>query len=97
RTHGTRKGTTVFETVPIDHSGTPPHGVCAPEISIKRGRPVKRRRTITATLLRRKANGRAVPRAKSQGATAGCGRSAGCAPHLASIRTRVALRGETPI
>ncbi len=24
RTHGTRKGTTVFETAPIDHSGTPP-------------------------------------------------------------------------
>ena len=24
RTHGTRKGTTVFETVPIDHSGTSP-------------------------------------------------------------------------
>ncbi len=24
RTHGTRKGTTVFETVPFDHSGTPP-------------------------------------------------------------------------
>src|SRR6185369_6350163 len=37
RTHGTRKGTTVFETVPIDHSGTPPRGVCAPEISIKTG------------------------------------------------------------
>jgi hypothetical protein len=26
RTHGTREGTTVFETVPIDHSGTPPQG-----------------------------------------------------------------------
>jgi hypothetical protein len=25
RTHGTRKGTTVFETAPIDHSGTSPH------------------------------------------------------------------------
>ena len=24
RTHGTREGTTVFETVPIDHSGTSP-------------------------------------------------------------------------
>ncbi len=27
RTLGTRKGTTVFETVPIDHSGTFPRGV----------------------------------------------------------------------
>src|SRR5688572_182767 len=26
RTHGTREGTTVFETVPIDHSGTSPRG-----------------------------------------------------------------------
>ena len=26
RTHGTRKGTTVFETAPFDHSGTPPSG-----------------------------------------------------------------------
>ncbi len=26
RTHGTRKGTTVFETAPIDHSGTSPRG-----------------------------------------------------------------------
>ena len=26
RTHGTRKGTTVFETAPFDHSGTPPLG-----------------------------------------------------------------------
>jgi hypothetical protein len=24
RTHGTREGTTVFETVPFDHSGTSP-------------------------------------------------------------------------
>ena len=24
RTHGTRKGSTVFETAPIDHSGTSP-------------------------------------------------------------------------
>ena len=24
RTHGTRKGTTVFETAPFGHSGTPP-------------------------------------------------------------------------
>ena len=24
RTHGTRKGTTVFETAPFNHSGTPP-------------------------------------------------------------------------
>ena len=29
RTHGTRKGTTVFETVPIDHSGTSPTPVGA--------------------------------------------------------------------
>ena len=28
RTLGTRKGTTVFETAPFDHSGTSPHGVC---------------------------------------------------------------------
>ena len=33
RTHGTREGTTVFETVPFDRSGTSPHiegagGVC---------------------------------------------------------------------
>jgi hypothetical protein len=27
RTHGPREGTTVFETVPIDHSGTPPQEV----------------------------------------------------------------------
>ncbi len=26
RTHGTREGTTVFETAPIDHSGTSPYG-----------------------------------------------------------------------
>ena len=26
RTLGTRKGTTVFETAPFDHSGTSPHG-----------------------------------------------------------------------
>ena len=25
RTHGTLAGTTVFETAPIDHSGTSPH------------------------------------------------------------------------
>ncbi|GAN94435.1 hypothetical protein Gbth_062_028 [Gluconobacter thailandicus F149-1 = NBRC 100600] len=25
RTHGTREGTTVFETAPIDHSGTSPY------------------------------------------------------------------------
>jgi heat shock protein HspQ len=30
RTHGTRKGTTVFETVPIDHSGTSPRGGARP-------------------------------------------------------------------
>jgi hypothetical protein len=27
RTHGPLKGSTVFETVPIDHSGTPPRGI----------------------------------------------------------------------
>lgn len=27
RTHGTREGTTVFETAPIDHSGTSPYGL----------------------------------------------------------------------
>ena len=26
RTHGARKGTTVFETAPFDHSGTSPYG-----------------------------------------------------------------------
>src|SRR4051794_548963 len=30
RTHGTRKGTTVFETVPIDHSGTSPQARMTP-------------------------------------------------------------------
>ena len=30
RTHGTREGTTVFETAPIDHSGTSPHEGCGP-------------------------------------------------------------------
>lgn len=35
RTHGTRKGTTVFETVPFDHSGTSPHE----EAHGARGRP----------------------------------------------------------
>ena len=28
RTHGTREGTTVFETAPIDHSRTSPHEMC---------------------------------------------------------------------
>jgi hypothetical protein len=32
RTHGTGEGTTVFETVPIDHSGTSPVQVEAPYI-----------------------------------------------------------------
>ncbi len=27
RTHGTGEGTTVFETAPIDHSGTSPRGL----------------------------------------------------------------------
>ena len=35
RTHGTRKGTTVFETVPIDHSGTPPYPACRPPDSLQ--------------------------------------------------------------
>ena len=35
RTHGTREGTTVFETVPIDHSGTSPQRRCG-----RVGRPV---------------------------------------------------------
>ncbi len=35
RTHGTREGTTVFETVPIDHSGTSPQRYC------EQPRPVK--------------------------------------------------------
>ena len=39
RTHGTREGTTVFETVPIDHSGTSPHSRSTPP----RGRRVDRR------------------------------------------------------
>ena len=33
RTHGTRKGTTVFETVPIDHSGTSPQKVRAGSVA----------------------------------------------------------------
>src|SRR4051812_9253059 len=40
RTHGTREGTTVFETVPIDHSGTSPQD--EDDASLKRG-PVDRR------------------------------------------------------
>ena len=35
RTHGTPKGTTVFETVPFDRSGTPPQAdrwVCVPDL-----------------------------------------------------------------
>ena len=40
RTHGTRKGTTVFETVPIDHSGTSPRGnrACQMAGPVDRGR-----------------------------------------------------------
>lgn len=39
RTHGTREGTTVFETVPIDHSGTSPRSAGRYSIqSIKRKR-----------------------------------------------------------
>src|SRR5437870_8515847 len=38
RTHGTLAGTTVFETVPIDHSGTPPLGLVAKRAD-NRGNP----------------------------------------------------------
>jgi len=51
RTHGTREGTTVFETVPIDHSGTSPRearysirntkGKLAGRVPEERGGPVK--------------------------------------------------------
>ncbi len=35
RTHGTLARTTVFETAPFDHSGTPPHG---PRTGVSLGR-----------------------------------------------------------
>src|SRR5258706_5419116 len=53
RTHGTIAGTTVFETVPIDHSGTPPLGLVAKRADNRRiptrvkpaGRPGRTRHT----------------------------------------------------
>ena len=44
RTHGTRKGTTVFETAPFDHSGT------SPRLGIARGA----RKLVTGTRLRKR-------------------------------------------
>ena len=45
RTHGTRKGTTVFETAPFDHSGTPPRPAGGPFAAPGRRRRVPERPT----------------------------------------------------
>ncbi len=41
RTHGTREGTTVFETVPIDHSGTSPRGTWGYSIQVGKSKQLR--------------------------------------------------------
>jgi hypothetical protein len=82
RTHGTREGTTVFETVPIDHSGTPPQGSPRPrswgrrrESGPSRARVAIRTRRIGLRTSRGRSRARTLPnlvwRCKRRAASAG--------------------------
>ena len=71
RTHDTREGITVFETVPIDHSGTPPSGVnegaaCGPRRSgggkVTEGVPYRKRGRPPFPTVPRQAPGNGSPK-----------------------------------